>query len=220
MKGALILFTVLVAVLMVRLEAAVAFDRVGVVTTTMNASSYTYLEVEAQGHRYWVAAPKMELAVGDRVDVTPGSEMKNFFSPTLNRTFDSIIFTSSVKVLEKGSSKDKPAASKPPVHQAQGGSNKIRTVEQIYADRDSLKGKQVQVRGKVVKFTPGILGKNFLHIQDGSGKEGSNDLTVTSQQAVKIGDQVLVLGTLDTDKDFGAGYVYKVILENAQITPE
>jgi len=220
MKAILILFAALCATTVVGPETAVAYDRTGVVVTTMNAGSYTYLEVETKGSRYWAAVPQMDLTVGDQVDVAPGSEMKSFFSPTLNRTFDSIIFTSSVKVLGKDGSADKSATSKPPVRQTQGGSSVIKTVEQVYADREGLKGKQVQVRGKVVKFTPGILGKNFLHIQDGSGKEGTNDLAVTSQETVKIGDRVLVLGTLDTDKDFGAGYTYKAILENAKITLE
>jgi len=220
MKAIGILFAALCAATMVGPGMAVAFDRTGVVVTTMNAGSYTYLEVEAKDGRYWAAVPQMELAVGDRVDVSPGSEMKSFFSPTLNRTFDSIIFTSSVKVLGNDAPVEKNETSKPPVRQAQAGPSGIKTVEQVYTDRQSLKGKQVQVRGKVVKFTPGIMGKNFLHIQDGSGKEGTNDLAVTSQQAVKVGDQILVVGTLDTDKDFGAGYTYKVILENAKITPE
>ena len=220
MKAIGILFAALFAATMIGPGAAEAFDRTGVVVTTMNSGSYTYLEVETKVGRYWAAAPQLDLAVGDQVDVAPGSEMKSFFSPTLNRTFDSIIFTSSVKVLGKDASADKANASKPPVRKTQAGSNGIKTVEQVYADRQSLKGKQIQVRGKVVKFTPGILGKNFLHIQDGSGKEGTNDLTVTSQETVKVGDHVLVLGTLDTDKDFGAGYTYKVILENAKITLE
>lgn len=220
MKAILILFAALCAATMVGPETAVAFDRTGVVVTTMNAGSYTYLEVQTNANRYWAAVPQMELTVGDQVDVAPGSEMKSFFSPTLNRTFDSIIFTSSVKVLGKEASADKSSTSKPPVRQTQAGSNEFKTVEQVYADRDRLKGKQVQVRGKVVKFTPGILGKNFLHIQDGTGKEGTNDLTVTSQQAATIGDKVTISGILDTDKDFGAGYTYKVILENAKITPE
>jgi len=220
MKAIGILFAALYAAVMIGPGTASAFDRTGVVVTTMNAGSYTYLEVETKNSRYWAAAPQMELALGDRVDVAPGSEMKSFFSPTLNRTFDSIIFTSSVKVLGNDASAEKTETSKPPVRQTQAGPNGIKTVEQIYTDRQSLKGKQVQVRGKVVKFTPGIMGKNFLHIQDGSGKDGTNDLAVTSQQAVKVGDKILVVGTLDTDKDFGAGYTYKVILENAKITPE
>jgi len=199
---------------------AAAFERTGAVVTTMNSGLYTYLEVETKNGRYWAAAPKMELAVGDRVDVAPGSEMKDFFSPSLNRTFPSIIFTSSVKVIGKGSPPAQSSPSKPPEAKGTAGPAAVKTVEQIYADKDGLKGKQVRVRGKVVKVSTGILGKNFIHIQDGSGKDGTNDLTVTSQQMVKVGDKVVVSGTLDTDKDLGAGYTYKAILENATIQME
>lgn len=199
---------------------AATFERNGVVVTTMNSGLYTYLEVETGGGRYWAAAPKTDLVVGDRVDVAPGSEMKDFFSPTLNRKFDSIIFTSSVKVIAKGQSTSKPSSSKTAETKTAEGPAAVMTVEQIYAEKNSLKGKLIKVSGKVVKFNGGILGKNFLHIQDGTGKDGTNDLAVTSLQSVKIGDKITVLGTLDTDKDLGAGYTYKVILENATITPE
>jgi hypothetical protein len=200
--------------------SAAAFERNGVVVTTMNSGIYTYLEVETSGGRYWAAAPKTDLVVGDRVDVAPGSEMRDFISPTLNRKFDSIIFTSSVKVIGKGQATSKSSPSNSAEAKTAEGPAAVRTVEQIYTNKDSLKGKQVKVKGKVVKFNGGILGKNFLHIQDGSGKDGTNDLAVTSLQSVKVGDTITVLGTLDTDKDLGAGYTYKVILENATITPE
>ena len=90
----------------------------------------------------------------------------------------------------------------------------------IHAQRQELAGKEVRVRGKVVKFTPSIMGKNWIHIRDGSGVEGTNDLTVTTQASVKPGDLVLVRGTAYADKDFGAGYAYAVILEEAEVQVE
>jgi hypothetical protein len=220
MKKNLILLAVVCAVLMVGRGNAAAFERTGAVVTTMTSGIYTYLEVETKGGRYWAAVPKMVLAVGDQVDVAPGSEMKDFFSPSLNRTFPSITFTSSVKIIGKGAPPAKSSPSKPPEAKGTAGTAAVKTVEQVFADKDGLKGKQVKVRGKVVKFNAGVMGKNFLHIQDGSGKEGTNDLTVTSQQMAKVGDKVTASGVLETDKDLGAGYTYKVILENATITPE
>jgi len=74
------------------------------------------------------------------------------------------------------------------------------------------------VRGKVVKVNNGVMKRNFLHIQDGTGKQGSNDLTVTSQETAEIGDEVVVTGKLAVDKDFGAGYTYPILLEEAHIT--
>jgi hypothetical protein len=77
----------------------------------------------------------------------------------------------------------------------------------------------VTVRGKIVKFNGGILGTNWLHIQDGSGsaKDGSNDLTVTSDGGAAVGDVITATGTIAIDKDFGAGYAYAVILEKATV---
>jgi hypothetical protein len=95
-----------------------------------------------------------------------------------------------------------------------------KTVEQIYQHKTELNGQQVAVHGKVVKVNNGIMQKNFLHIQDGTGGEDSNDITVTSTETAEVGDEVTITGTLVTDRDFGAGYVYPVIIEQATISKE
>jgi hypothetical protein len=95
-----------------------------------------------------------------------------------------------------------------------------RTVAEVYAQKAALKEKPVTVQAKVVKYNAGIMGKNWLHLRDGSGKAeaGDNDLTVTSQDVAKVGDVVVVKGVVRTDKDFGAGYAYPVIIEDAKIS--
>ncbi len=94
-----------------------------------------------------------------------------------------------------------------------------RTVSEIYAQRAALKQKTGAVRGQVVKFNAGIMGRNWIHLRDGSGSQdkGDNDITVTSQDAVAVGDIVTAKGTVQLDKDFGAGYAYPVIVEEAQV---
>ena len=72
----------------------------------------------------------------------------------------------------------------------------------------------------MVKFNANILGTNWIHIQDGTGEKGMNDLTVTSSQRVKVGDTVVIRGRVTVEKDFGAGYKYDVIVENATVTVE
>ncbi len=91
---------------------------------------------------------------------------------------------------------------------------------EIFGNRSNLAGKHVLVRGKVVKFLPQIMGKNWLHLQDGSGSKGTNDLTVTTGAIAKVGDVVLVNGVVSVDRDFGFGYSYEVILEDAKVTVE
>jgi hypothetical protein len=95
-----------------------------------------------------------------------------------------------------------------------------RTVAEVYAQKGALKEKAVSIRGKVVKFNPGIMGKNWVHLQDGSGKadKGDNDITVTTQDMTSVGDTVLVKGMVRIDKDFGAGYAYPVIVEDAKLS--
>jgi hypothetical protein len=92
------------------------------------------------------------------------------------------------------------------------------TVAEVFAQRTTLKEKPVSVRGKVVKFNEAIMGRNWLHIRDGSGTAGKdNDLTVTTAEKAVVGDVVIVKGTVRVDKDFGAGYSYPVIIEDAKI---
>jgi hypothetical protein len=94
-----------------------------------------------------------------------------------------------------------------------------KTVAEIVGNRTALKDKNVVVRGKVVKFTPAVMGKNWVHIQDGSGsaKDQTNDVLVTTQAETKVGDVVVVKGVVKTDVDLGSGYSYKVLVENATL---
>jgi hypothetical protein len=98
------------------------------------------------------------------------------------------------------------------------GSN-AKTVAELWAQRASLKGKEIAVKAKVVKVTNSVMGKNWLHLRDGSGSKAAkdNDLTVTTDVVAKVGDVVTVTGTVSVDKDFGAGYAYPVIIENAKL---
>ena len=95
------------------------------------------------------------------------------------------------------------------------------TVSETYEKAGKLDKKTVVVRGKVVKVSKGIMGKNWVHLRDGSGDpgKGTNNLVVTTQDLPKVGDVVTAKGTLYKDKDFGAGYKYQVIVEEATVKP-
>ena len=111
-----------------------------------------------------------------------------------------------------------PATSEPiKVEKAKGAD--AYTVSETYGEAGKLDKKTVSVRGKVVKVSKGIMGKNWVHLQDGSGDagKGTNNLVVTTQDVPKVGDVVTARGTLYKDKDFGAGYLYKVIVEEATV---
>jgi hypothetical protein len=193
----------------------------GKVVETMDSAGYTYVQIENNGKRTWVAVPETKVQKGQNISFGPGSEMKNFRSNTLNRTFDSIIFSEGVRTQ---GGKEKAAGAK---GGAAAASEKIKvdkaagpdayTVAEIFKNSKQLQEKKVVVRGKVVKVSAAVMNKNWVHIQDGTGAAGSNDLVVTSNDLPKVGDIVTATGTLYNDKDFGGGYRYKVIIEQGSI---
>lgn len=212
----------------------------GPVLETMNAANYTYVRVKTEQGDIWAASGEFKVAVGDRVTLALEMPMENFHSQTLKRDFPVIYFTTRIARegeplpagpagaasagmmaghAQSGAADAKAAAAAAqvtePIQPAPGGT----TVAKVWADRKGLAGKTVTVRGKVVKFNGGIMGRNWIHIQDGSGAaaDGTNDLLVTSDAAAKVGDVVTVTGTVAVDKDFTAGYAYAVMIENAKI---
>jgi len=104
------------------------------------------------------------------------------------------------------------------VAKAQGAD--ARTVAELWSQKTALKEKKVTVRGKVVKFNGGIMGRNWVHLRDGTGSaaKGDNDITVTTNDTVAVGDVVLAKGVVRLSKDFGAGYAYPVIVEEAKVS--
>jgi uncharacterized protein YycO len=93
----------------------------------------------------------------------------------------------------------------------------IKTVENIYKNMATLSGQTVSAQGKVVKVVSGIMKRNFIHIQDGTGDENSNDLIVTSKQTARIGEQVTISGVVVMNRDFGSGYFFPLLIENSSI---
>lgn len=101
---------------------------------------------------------------------------------------------------------------------ADKGSYTECTVKDVFEKKAALAGKDIVVKGKVVKFSSGIMGTNWFHIKDGTGSAGTDDLVVTSNDVAKVGDQVVARGKLSTDVDFGAGYKYVVIVKDGKVT--
>ncbi|HEX9163623.1 MAG TPA: OB-fold nucleic acid binding domain-containing protein [Thermoanaerobaculia bacterium] len=207
----------------------------GKVAETMNAAGYTYVRIATKDGDKWAAVPQTNVKKGDNIAVAAQMVAENFESKTLGRKFKQIIFgavankaaiaapvqaVSNPMMSAMGSPSDhmKPAIDTGAikVDKAQGGS----TVAEVWSGKSALQDKQVVIRGKVVKFLPEIMGKNWLHLRDGSGsrEKGNDDITVTTNESVKVGDVVTVTGTLRVDKDFGAGYRYPVIVEDAKIS--
>ncbi len=204
----------------------------GKVLETMNSGGYTYVNIEKDGKTSWVAVPSTTVTVGQEIAFQPGMPMTNFTSKSLGRTFNSIIFsggTAGPQSILSNHSAPSPApapaaaastAPAAPIKVDKAAGADAYTVSELYEKIATLSTKTVVFKGQVVKFSPNIMKKNWLHIQDGSGdsSKGTNDMLVTSMDQASIGDVVTVKGTLSKDKDFGSGYKYAVIVEEASIT--
>ena len=202
----------------------------GTVVTTMDAGRYTYIEFDTGDEKVWAAVPLQEVKVGSTVHLRGEMPMRDFNSPTLGRRFDLIYFTASVAVTSGEAADSMGVTSKCPtgtqdpagidfsgIPRAEPG----KTVGELFEQREQLAGQQVAVRGKVVKCLSGIMGKNWMRVRDGTaGPGGADELTVTSQEAVGVGSTLVVRGTVVVDKDYGHGYAYDLLLEDATITVE
>ncbi len=192
-------------------------DLAGKVLETMQAGGYTYVRLDTGDKEVWAAGRTSKLEMGAQVIAIGLTPMRNFESPSLGRSFDTIYFCDAMQVTGAHASSGaatQEATIPVEVELAEGE----QSVEQMFTEKDKFVGKQVSLHGTVVKFSANIMGKNWIHLQDGTGGAGTNDLTITTAQTVKVGDTVKVVGMLIADKDFGYGYKYALIIEDAKIT--
>ena len=203
---------------------ATAGNLAGKVVETMDAATYTYALIDTGAAKAWVAAPQFIVKVGDTLAVADAMPMNQYRSKTLNRTFEVVYFSGNVRVNGKPAIAPSATANTPTpsagkaanlanIPRAPNG----QTVAEILEGKNKFAGQPIAVRARVVKYNAQILGKNWVHLRDGSGAEGTNDLTVTTSVEVKVGDLVLVTGKLMTNRDFGSGYTYAAIVENATV---
>jgi hypothetical protein len=212
------------------------------VIEVLHTTNYTYLLVEDKKDQKWIAVPKMDAAVGDEYYIKEGMLMTDFNSKELNRTFDQIWFLGGVSTTphsqQQGASADPHAGhdhhNNPHQHGSATGTTTGKvttekqeinietasggvTIKELFTNKEKYANKKVTVKGKVTKFSEQIMGRNWIHIQDGTDAAGEYDLTITSQEKVTVGEIVTLEGTVTLDKDFGYGYFYKVIIEEAKV---
>ncbi|WP_373064857.1 nucleotide-binding protein [Gemmatimonas sp.] len=211
----------------------------GTITGTLReqlpVEPYVYVRLETASGDVWAAVNQEPLTVGSSVTVYNVLPMDQFASKTLNRTFERIYFGA----LEpsRGMASDGPAdVGSPNASTASGGTPPVpdakigpiarargadaRTIGELWTEKSHLAGATVTIRGVVVKYNAGVMGKNWIHLQDGSGDaaRGTHDIAVTSLDAAALGDTVTITGTVRTNRDVGAGYTFAVIVEEAKVT--
>lgn len=196
------------------------------VTEVIQSSNYTYLKVAENGAENWIAVTRQEAAPGQTYYYAEALEMKNFQSKELNRTFETIYF------VQELSAQPQPAAA--PVQNPHGNAmGKVSvaqkegisvapaenglSIAKLYSSKNDFAGKKVKMKGQVVKVNNEVMGKNWVHIQDGTKDGDRFDLTITTLEKVNMDEVVTFEGTIAINKDFGYGYAYEVIMEDAEL---
>lgn len=197
-------------------------------------NNYTYMLVKAKGPAYWIAVPSMEVNVGDTYQYQGGMLMEDFHSQELDRTFDKVLFLETLfgasdPVPGTQAAQQAVPAGHPEVQGVTPGSNvkeeradvRVEAAEgatsiaDLFANPQDFEGKTIRVRGEVTKFNEAIMNRNWIHLQDGTEFEGKYDLTATSTDPFQTGSIVTLEGVLAVNKDFGYGYKYEILLEEA-----
>lgn len=199
------------------------------VLEVLQVNSYTYLYVKEDTNNKWLAVPSIDVEIGETYFYKGGLEMPNFTSKELNRTFESVRFLGSISkspVEEKKSSFQHSSnieskKSSNPINEKLsvklGPVDDGISIAELFKNKKSYEGKSVKIKGKVTKFNAQIMSKNWIHLQDGTENNGEFDLTVTTNAEVEVGDIITVEGKVYLDRDFGYGYFYNIIIENAVI---
>jgi len=202
------------------------------VEEVIDVTTYTYLRVTENNDEYWMAVPKMEVQNGATYYYTERVEMHDFESTELKRKFDLIYFVQELKntpdVAMPHMESPHNEGSMHNMHSKHASTEALTeisiepidggiTIAELFANRENYDGQEVLMKGKVVKVNAQIMNKNWVHIQDGTEDKGKFDLTITTNDEVKVGDIVVFKGKITLNKDFGSGYSYEIIMEEAKL---
>jgi hypothetical protein len=210
------------------------------VKDVIQTTKYTYLYVHEEQKEYWMAISKQEFSPGEEIFFMDDAvtTMVNFHSQELNRDFPTILFISQISAEHEKQAISQPAATTQQTTMPQAmignevhtGRKKVPaaenisvkpvgglTIAKLYADKTKFGGKKVKVKGSVVKVNNQIMGRNWVHLQDGTKHSEEYDLTCTTQEIVSVGDVVTFEGVIGLDRDFTSGYFYPVIMEEAVV---
>ncbi len=195
-----------------------------VVQKVIQARAYTFLNVKEKDSDFWIAITKREIEAGETFSFAGGLAMKNFESKDLQRTFETIYFVSTTSGNEPSPSAGKqsgenPHRLKPAIDKKEISIEPVKggiSIGELFSNKDSYANKIVMIKGQVTKINRGIMGSNWVHLQDGTSGSGNYDLTITTQDEVSVGDIVTFEGLIVLNKDFGAGYAYDVLMEKAK----
>lgn len=193
----------------------------GIVLETLESGSFSYVRFKTAGGERWAAIGRIDLPRGAKITIAPSMIADRFASQPLGKTFDNLIFgalkdvtTADGRPLAPPTAEAAPAPARA-VAKAEG--KDAKTVAELWVKGPAIRdGQRVVVRGRVTKVLQGIMDRNWIHLSDGTGTPGKDDeITITSKESPTVGSVVVATGTVHLDRDFGSGYNYPVLIEEA-----
>ncbi len=184
-----------------------------VVEEVLPTEKYVYLRVKEGADEYWLATSKQEIKVGEAYFYREGLLKTNFVSKEYNRTFDKLFLVSNIVKADHGNMSGETSGSQSAPQEKIEVKNSVKIAD-LKANPKKYEGKTIQVSGKCMKVNANIMGRNWIHLNDGST---DYDLVVTSEDFVSDGQTVTMTGTVVLDKDFGAGYFYDILVEEGKV---
>jgi len=196
------------------------------VQEVLHVKEYSYIRVLEEGEEKWIAAPTTAVEIGGTYYIGKTMEMKNFESKDLNKSFETIYFVEKISATAEDTKRSlttnphpvKTENPKPIIEKKEvtiEASGDATSIAELIKNKEKYNNTIVKIRGEVTKFNPAIMNTNWIHIQDGTAFNDLFDLTITSPETVQVGDVVTLEGKVTLNKDFGAGYFYDIIIENA-----
>lgn len=188
------------------------------VLEVLETDKYSYLRVKEDGEPYWIATIKANFTEGEQYEYQGGLLKTNFKSVEHDRVFDRVYLVSQIRPLNDAMEFEttaEPATAKTVSKTfKKPDMEDLNDLKEIVEDPEKFSNKKVRVYGEVVKVNPNIMDRNWMHIKDGTADDF--DFVITSQSAVPVGHAMVFEGVISIDKDFGAGYSYELIMENAK----
>lgn len=202
------------------------------VEEALHVKDYTYVQTQLNK---WIAVPTTPIEKGAVYYFNGAMEMKNFYSKELDKNFDAVYFVEKLSTTAEGTNKEvaaNPHANTTVPHSPQPaattpveGKKEINvehpsdaiSIAELFKNKEKYNNKIVKLSGEVTKYNPSIMKLNWFHLQDGTDHEGVYDLTLTTTSEVAVGQSVVLTGKVSLNKDFGAGYVFDVIVEEVKI---
>lgn len=190
---------------------------------------YDYLKVDEEGVERWVAIAEKPVHVGDIIGYDKTTVMHDFKSKTLDKTFKEIVFANELYLPQPSakhatmkslllSSTQKPSSMEAVEARKDFVKKEFYTIEEVHVFAKELENQTISIKATVIKVSSQIMKRDWVHLKDNTGDEetNTNDLVVTAEHAsVKVGDIVTATGKISINKDFGYGYFYPVIIEEA-----